>query len=144
MSVEQPAGEQPPIHDGPGRVPGDGETFGAQLRAYRQAAGLTQAALGHRVGIHQSYINRLERGEREPPGRELVARLAEALRLDEPSRQRLLRAAGHVPDWLLTLPADDPTLLAVGRFLADPAVSAAAKQEFRQLIALVLRRWRVE
>lgn len=144
MDVAQPAGEPQPVHNGPGDPTGNGETFGAQLKAYRLAAGLTQTALGHLAGVHQSYINRLERGEREPPGRELVTRLAAALRLDEASQQRLLRAAGHVPDWLLMLPADDPTLLAVGRFLADPAISAAAKQEFRQVIALILRRWRVE
>jgi transcriptional regulator with XRE-family HTH domain len=125
----------------------DGEAdlaFGALLKERRAAAGLTQAALGKLAGVHQSYINRLESGEREPPDRALVVRLADALRLDEPGRQRLLRAAGHVPDWLLTLPADDPTVLSVARFLAAEEVSEEAKAEFRLVVEVMLTRWRVE
>jgi transcriptional regulator with XRE-family HTH domain len=116
--------------------------FGEQLREHRQAAGISQGALGDLVGVDQSYVNRLESGKRPPPDRDLVVDLARALALDELSRQRLLRSAGHVPDWLLTLPADDPTVLAVARFLAAPDISDAAKREFRQAIALMLGRWR--
>jgi transcriptional regulator with XRE-family HTH domain len=40
--------------------------FGANLRAARSKAGLTQATLGERCGLHRSEISLLERGEREP------------------------------------------------------------------------------
>jgi transcriptional regulator with XRE-family HTH domain len=117
--------------------------FGDLLGRQRTAAGLTQGALAKLVAVDQSYINRLEHGEREPPKRELVARLATALGLDDAERQRLLLAAGHVPDWLLVLEPNDPTLLAVARFLAAPTVSPAAKADFRAVLALLLARWRV-
>jgi transcriptional regulator with XRE-family HTH domain len=117
--------------------------FGELVRRHREVAGLSQNALARLVEVDQSYINRLERGEREPPKRALVARLAEALALTGVERQRLLLAAGHVPDWLLALEPDDETLLQVATFLAAPDVSAAARQEFRQAIALILRRWRL-
>jgi transcriptional regulator with XRE-family HTH domain len=116
--------------------------FGQRLGQYREAAGLSQNALARLVDVDPSYINRMERGEREPPRRELVVRLAEALSLNEADRQRLLLAAGHVPDWLLALEADDPTLLAVGNLLAAPGVSASSKQDFRQVIELLVARWR--
>jgi transcriptional regulator with XRE-family HTH domain len=115
--------------------------FGGQLQRLREQAGLSQNALARLVKVDPSYINRLERGDREPPKRELVSRLADELRLAEGDRQRLLRAGGHIPDWLLALEPDDPTLLAVTQFLAAPEVSAAAKRDFRQVIALLLAHW---
>lgn len=115
--------------------------FGSLLKRHRQNAGLSQSSLAQQVQVDQSYINRLERGDREPPKRPLVAQLATAMTLSDADRQRLLLAAGHVPDWLLTLQPDDPTLLAVARFLASPGVSATAKKDLRTVINLVLAHW---
>lgn len=124
------------------RVDGVENEFGERLRRHREAAGLSQNALAREVKVDPSYINRLERAEREPPKRELVARLAEVLALSEAERQRLLLAAGHVPDWLLPLGADDPTLTAVAYLLADAGVEEAAKSEFRSVVETLARRWR--
>ena len=38
--------------------------FGKHVREVRQAAGLTQEALGMRSGLHPTYIGGIERGER--------------------------------------------------------------------------------
>jgi transcriptional regulator with XRE-family HTH domain len=40
--------------------------FGANLRAARERAGLTQEALGHRADFHPTEVNRIERGLRNP------------------------------------------------------------------------------
>jgi transcriptional regulator with XRE-family HTH domain len=41
-------------------------TFGVRLRELREAAGLTQARLAERAGLHPQGVVKLERGEREP------------------------------------------------------------------------------
>jgi transcriptional regulator with XRE-family HTH domain len=121
-----------------------GNEFGEQLRRHRERAGLTQTALAKRAGADQSYINRLERGEREPPRRPLVVQLADQLALSQAERQHLLLLAGHLPDWLLYLPADDPTLSRLAEVLASPNLGSAAKTDLRQLIDLLLRHWAAE
>ena len=55
-------------------------TFGANLRAARQHAGLTQEALGHRANFHPTEVNRIERGRRNP-GLLTVVKLAKALEI---------------------------------------------------------------
>jgi transcriptional regulator with XRE-family HTH domain len=40
--------------------------FGGKLRALREAAGLTQAQLAERAGMHLHGITKLEQGDREP------------------------------------------------------------------------------
>lgn len=41
-------------------------SFGEKLRALRLSAGLTQAQLAERSGLHQMGISKLEQGAREP------------------------------------------------------------------------------
>lgn len=41
-------------------------TFGQNVREARQAAGLSQEALGLRTGVHPTEITRLETGRRNP------------------------------------------------------------------------------
>jgi transcriptional regulator with XRE-family HTH domain len=53
-------------------------TFGQNLRAYREARGLTQEALADELGHDKSYIGGMERGERNPSLR-VVERLAAAI-----------------------------------------------------------------
>jgi ribosome-binding protein aMBF1 (putative translation factor) len=56
----------------PGEEPEGGEpasrelqvAFGRSLRAARRASGLTQIQFGERVGLSQSHVSRIERGER--------------------------------------------------------------------------------
>lgn len=56
----------------------DGARLGAKLRALRLAAGLTQAELARRTGIHRPNIARVEAG-RHTPSLETLARLAHAI-----------------------------------------------------------------
>jgi DNA-binding XRE family transcriptional regulator len=59
-------------------VPLDGEQLGARLRELRLAAGLTQAELARRTGIHRPNIARVEAG-RHTPSLETLSRLAVAI-----------------------------------------------------------------
>jgi DNA-binding XRE family transcriptional regulator len=65
-----------PDLDGAGTV--DGARLGARLRELRLAAGLTQAELARRTGIHRPNIARVEAG-RHTPSLETLARLASAI-----------------------------------------------------------------
>ncbi|MGA8364513.1 MAG: helix-turn-helix transcriptional regulator [Solirubrobacteraceae bacterium] len=59
--------------------PGDPRTtFGANLRTAREAAGLSQEALGHCADFHPTEVNRIERGRRNP-GLLTIVKLAKAL-----------------------------------------------------------------
>jgi transcriptional regulator with XRE-family HTH domain len=53
-------------------------TVGRNLRAYRQARGLSQEAFAELVGVHRTYMGGLERGERNLTLRSLE-RLARVL-----------------------------------------------------------------
>lgn len=56
----------------------DGPTLGGRIRSLRLAAGLTQAELARRTGIHRPNIARVEAG-RHTPSLETIARLAAAI-----------------------------------------------------------------
>ena len=56
-------------------------TFGALLKEYRRAAGLSQEQLAARAGLSTDAISALERGTRQAPYRDTVQLLARALGL---------------------------------------------------------------
>lgn len=64
--------------DGGADIAIDGEKLGARLRALRLEAGLTQAELARRTGIHRPNIARVEAG-RHTPSLETLARIANAI-----------------------------------------------------------------
>lgn len=64
--------------NGQGDIAIDGERLGARLRELRLAAGLTQAELARRTGIHRPNIARVEAG-RHTPSLETLARIANAI-----------------------------------------------------------------
>jgi predicted ATPase/DNA-binding XRE family transcriptional regulator/Tfp pilus assembly protein PilF len=68
--------------------------FGALLRQYRAAAGLSQEVLAERSGLSRRGIADLERGARNFPYGDTIRRLADALELGPHERAALL-AAGH-------------------------------------------------
>ena len=70
--------------------------FGALLRRYRAAAGLTQEELAARTGLTSQAISLLERGQRRHPQAYTVGQLAEALALTVPEQQALATAARHL------------------------------------------------
>jgi len=59
-------------------APVDGPRLGARLRSLRKQAGLTQAELARRTGIHRPNIARVEAG-RHTPSLETLTRLANAI-----------------------------------------------------------------
>src|ERR671938_4578 len=72
--------------------------FGALLRAYRVAAGLSQEELAERAHLSQRTISDLERGVTMAPYRDTVAQLADALELAASERgalQDAVRRACH-------------------------------------------------
>jgi DNA-binding XRE family transcriptional regulator len=67
-----------PANGATANAPIDGTRLGARLRELRVAAGLTQAELARRTGIHRPNIARVEAG-RHTPSLETLARLAKAI-----------------------------------------------------------------
>jgi transcriptional regulator with XRE-family HTH domain len=55
--------------------------LGRRIRARRTAMGLSQEQLGHRAGLHRTYIASLESGERNP-GLHTLVKLALGLGID--------------------------------------------------------------
>ena len=55
--------------------------LGRNLRAYREARGLSQEAFADKLGYHRTYVGGLERGERNLTLK-AVERIAQRLRLD--------------------------------------------------------------
>jgi DNA-binding XRE family transcriptional regulator len=68
----------PPTNGNHSAIAIDGVRLGARLRELRVAAGLTQAELARRTGIHRPNIARVEAG-RHTPSLETLARLASAI-----------------------------------------------------------------
>ena len=69
-----------PVSD-EGTVPKDVDLladFGRRVRKARGAAGISQEELGHRCGLHRTYIGHVERGEVNPTLASIV-RIADAL-----------------------------------------------------------------
>ncbi len=68
-------------------------SFGAQLRALREAAGFTQEELATIAGLSVHAVSALERGERRRPHVETVRALSAALDLAGTARDALLASA---------------------------------------------------
>src|SRR6185369_10841963 len=68
-------------------------SFGAQLKALREAAGFTQDELATIAGLSVHAVSALERGQRRRPHLETVRALSAALDLAEPVRQALVASA---------------------------------------------------
>src|SRR6516162_3820994 len=72
--------------------------FGDRVRALRTAMGLSQRALGGRVGVSFTYISKVENGKLDfgdYPSEDLICRLAAALDADE---EGLLLLAEKIPE----------------------------------------------
>jgi len=67
-------------------------SFGAQLRRYRERAGLTQDALAERAGLTTNAISALESGARQRPYPHTVHALTQALQLSAVEQAALLAA----------------------------------------------------
>ena len=72
---------------------GASQSFGAQLKALREAAGFTQEELATIAGLSVHAVSALERGERRRPHVETVRALSAALDLTGAARDALLKSA---------------------------------------------------
>jgi transcriptional regulator with XRE-family HTH domain len=79
--------------------------FGALLRDWRGAKGLSQLQLATRAEVSQRHVSFLETG-RSRPSREMVIHLGLVLDLPPREQNLLLLAAGHAPEFTET-PLDD-------------------------------------
>jgi len=80
------------------RVRAQAMGFGNRPRAMRTAKGLSQRALGERVGVSFTYISKVENGKLDfgdYPSEDLIRRLAAALDADE---EELLLLAEKIPE----------------------------------------------
>ena len=118
------------------------EDFATLLRYYRDRAGLSCNELARAVAVDPSYVSRLERGEREPPRRPIVERLANSLGLSLEDQDRLLVTAGYAPASVAVLGRWDSTLQEVADVLTDGRISEDELENFREVIRLVAQRWR--
>src|SRR5512139_3540105 len=69
------------------------QSFGAQLKALREAAGFTQEELATIAGLSVHAASALERGERRRPQFETVRSLSAALELSDETRDALFAVA---------------------------------------------------
>ncbi len=110
-------------------------SFGALLRRYRLAAGMTQEALAEHSGMSVRGISDLERGARSRPHRETVSLLVEALALADSDRDTLMAAARE-----LRPVATDGQSSAQARGLPTPLTSLIGRaNEAADLHDLLLR-----
>src|SRR6516164_6947087 len=105
-------------------------SFGAQLRALREAAGFTQEELATIAGLSVHAISALERGERRRPHVETVRALSAALDLSGATRDELVASA--------RAPAHDTALDELSRVSLPLAPTALFG---RDTDVEVLRRW---
>src|SRR5262249_16988950 len=110
-------------------------SFGAQLKALREAAGFTQEELATIAGLSVHAVSALERGERRRPHSETVRALSAALDLTSAVRDSLFRSArapvhSGVADELTSVPVPlaltallgrDSDLQTLRQWLPDPA-----------------------
>jgi transcriptional regulator with XRE-family HTH domain len=75
-------------------------TFGPIVRTLREARGLSLRTLARRIGLHASYLSRIETGQKPPPAAETIEKLAAAL--DVPA-EALLAVTGKVPARMRTM-----------------------------------------
>ena len=113
-------------------------TFSSQLKALREAAGLSQNALGRVVDINPGTINRLETGEREPSSRDQVLLLAQGIGLNAEQTDTLVASAGFAPTAYDGVGLANPVLIRIARLLGAER-TAPEREAFLNFLELCLR-----
>ena len=102
--------------------------FGAYIKGLRQGAGLTQAEAAIRANLSPPYLSQLERGQRNPPSRAAICRLAETYHATPQAlwSQAEYGNAKAVPlcpervEWLFLAAASDPEFSCGQRARREP------------------------
>jgi transcriptional regulator with XRE-family HTH domain len=126
--------------------------FGALLRQFRAAAGMSQVVLAERAGLSRRGIADLERGARNFPYGDTIRRLADALNLQPDERAALLaagnREASPGPEKRGALPVELTSLVGREREISEIQLlliesmqgeSEAAVAHFEEAIAIERR-----
>ena len=122
------------------------ETFGQVLAALRTSRPgttreqLSQSELAQAAGVDHSYVSRLERDQRVP-SRESVLLFGRVLAATPAELDRLLVAAGFLPQDPARLLDEEPALAAAWHFLHDPAVPDPVRADFREMLALLVQQF---
>ena len=87
-----------------------GVSFGALLKQFREASGLSQEAFAERAGLSARGVSALERGVNRSPRRDTLERLWTALALPARKRAQLSAAARPEIDPALATPVEDASL----------------------------------
>ena len=83
-----------------------GQTFGADLRRWRELAGIGLRQLAIKTGMSATYLSKIERGELAPPSEKKLLRLARKLGR---SNDDLLNAAGRLPADVILIAQREPS-----------------------------------
>ena len=111
-------------------------SFGALLRGYREAAGLSREELAARAGLSARGVSDLERGERRHPYPQTIRRLADALGLSETDREAMIAA---VPRRGGAAPAQPSPGMRIGSVPVPPTPLIGRERELQAVMDLLLR-----
>jgi transcriptional regulator with XRE-family HTH domain len=114
------------------------ELYGTLLRSFRERAATSQRALARDVEISHTLLNRCELGSRVPASAQEVERVADALRLSDVDRDRLLGAAGYWPSAYLELGPHDPTVRALVLALTNEGMPADVRLRLRRAVEALI------
>jgi predicted ATPase/DNA-binding XRE family transcriptional regulator len=106
-------------------------TFGALLKRYRMAAGLTQEALAERASLSTRAVSDLERGLSRAPRYDTLDLLARAMNLEASQRAALFAAARPA------LPGEDAKAAPLQVLPFPPTALLGREQEIAQALGLV-------
>jgi transcriptional regulator with XRE-family HTH domain len=81
--------------------------FGTLLSRLRQQAGYSQKQLAVSMQWDQSYLSKIENGNRKPPSREMVIAIGRRMNLSQEDIDQLLFAAAYQPQTLLEIGVDE-------------------------------------
>lgn len=95
------------------------DNFSSKLKHYRIRGGMSQNALAKAVGINPSYINKIEKGGRDAPKRDVILAISRVLQLKDYERDELLLSANYSPELADIVDLADPTLRIMAEILDD-------------------------
>ncbi len=110
------------------------KSFGGYVKAKRTAAGYSIRAVASKIGKQNSYLSKVERGDKPPPSEETIVKLAAVLDEDP---DILLALAGKVPTELREIFQRRPRIIAALLLNAE----SASDNEIRQSSAELRDKW---